>query len=70
MAKQIHKLTDLKIKALKKPGLHGDGDGLYLKLSPTGTRSWMLRFKIGGEPGKMGLGAYPEISLSEAQQSS
>jgi hypothetical protein len=34
MAKQTHKLTDLKIKALKKPGLHGDGDGLYLKLSP------------------------------------
>ena len=67
MAKQTHKLTDLKIKALKKSGLHGDGDGLYLKLSPTGTRSWMFRFKIDGAPSKMGLGPYPAISLSEAR---
>jgi integrase len=67
MAKRTHKLSDLKIKALRKAGLHGDGDGLYLKVSPTGTRSWMLRFKVGGQPSKMGLGPYPEISLSEAR---
>jgi hypothetical protein len=67
MAKQTHKLTDLKIKAPKKPGLHGDGDGLYLKLFPTGTRSWILRFKSGGIQSKMGLGTYPETSLSQAR---
>ena len=67
MTKQTHKLTDIKIKSLKKPGLHGDGDGLYLKLSPTGTRSWVFRFKTGQQASKMGLGPYPEIPLSEAR---
>jgi hypothetical protein len=67
MPKQTHKLTDLKIKAIKKPGLYGDGDGLYLKQSPAGTRSWILRFKVAGDASKMGLGAYPQISFSEAR---
>ncbi|MBN92061.1 MAG: integrase, partial [Erythrobacteraceae bacterium] len=29
-----------------KPGRHGDGEGLYLPVSPTGAKSWVLRVQV------------------------
>ena len=37
------KLTALAAKALSKPGRHGDGDGLYLNVAPSGSKSWIQR---------------------------
>ena len=31
------KLTALAARALSKPGRHGDGDGLYLNVAPSGS---------------------------------
>jgi hypothetical protein len=31
------KLTAARLRSLKTPGMHGDGAGLYLKISQTGT---------------------------------
>ena len=37
------KLNALSAKALSTPGRHGDGDGLYLSIAPSGTKSWVQR---------------------------
>lgn len=34
-----NKLTDTTAKRAK-PGWHGDGDGLWLRVNPSGIRSW------------------------------
>lgn len=39
------------------PGRHHDGQGLYLYVSPTGARSWVLRIQKEGKRQDIGLGA-------------
>jgi integrase len=50
------KLTALKVKSAK-PGRHGDGDGLYLLVKPSGARSWLLRIQQDGKRRDLGLGS-------------
>jgi len=45
-----------------------DGRGLYLRIGPTGTKSWVYRFTLDGKLHDMGLGPYPDISLAEARE--
>jgi len=62
------KLTDLKLRSAKA-GTHGDGDGLYLRVKPTGAKSWVLRVQFQGRRTDIGLGGYPaDLSLSEARE--
>jgi hypothetical protein len=42
--------------------------GLGLSVSKTGSRSWILRTKIGARRCDIGLGSYPEISLAKAHE--
>ena len=37
-----------------------------LVVSPSGTRSWILRIKVGGKRRSMGLGGYPDVTLAMA----
>ncbi|MBM3565526.1 MAG: DUF4102 domain-containing protein [Alphaproteobacteria bacterium] len=62
------KLTAVAVEKSKAKGLHSDGDGLYLQVSPTGTRSWLLRFRLHGRRRDMGLGPFPAITLAEARR--
>ena len=68
MARTTHRLTALKAAAVKAKGLHHDGDGLYLRVTATGSKSWMLRFTLNGVTRDMGLGPYPNVSLASARQ--
>ena len=43
-------------RRLTKPGLHGDGEGLYLRVSPTGAKSWILRTVVHAKRRDIGLG--------------
>ena len=63
----VPRLSAAKAKAIKKPGMHGDGNGLYLRVTASGSRSWMQRIVIHGRRRDMGLGSYPVISLAEAR---
>lgn len=75
----IHKLTDLKIKAKlrevqdlqystnAKNALIGDGEGLYLGISKSGTASWLFRYMDHGKAKSVGLGGYPSTSLQIAR---
>ncbi len=61
------RLSAAKVKAIKKPGLHGDGNGLYLRVTGSGSRSWMQRIVIHGHRRDLGLGSYPAIGLAQAR---
>lgn len=64
-------LTALKVKHAK-PGRHGDGAGLYLLVSPNGSKSWMLRIMANGPKGwarrDIGLGSLADYTLEEARE--
>jgi integrase len=50
-----------------KPGKYGDGANLYLVVSKTGARKWVLRFTWRGKPKEMGLGSATNVSLADAR---
>jgi integrase len=54
------------IAALTKPGFYGDGNGLYVQITPNG-RSWVFRFQMAGRRRDMGLGSLDVLSLAEAR---
>jgi integrase len=65
---QEKRLTAATVRALKKPGLHGDGNGLYLKVDPSGAKRWIQRLKIGDDRRDLGLGSVSLVSLAEARE--
>ncbi|MBK6973246.1 MAG: integrase arm-type DNA-binding domain-containing protein [Sterolibacteriaceae bacterium] len=67
MGRTIQKLTPLSISRATKPGLYGDGAGLYLQIGPTGGKSWLFRFMLNGKAREMGLGPQHTIKLPEAR---
>ena len=50
------------------PGRHADGNGLYLFVQPSGTRSWIQRLLIRGRRRELGLGSVVLVPLSEARE--
>jgi integrase len=68
MARVIGKLTALAITQAKRRGYYGDGGGLLLQVSASGSKSWVFRFKEGGTLREMGLGPSHTVSLAEARQ--
>ena len=61
------KFTAIAARALGKPGRHGDGDGLYLNVAPSGSKSWVQRIVVDGRRRDIGLGPYPAVSLARAR---
>ena len=61
------KLTAAKVKSITRPGLHGDGGTLYLRIAPGGTKSWIQRLTVDGRRRDIGLGGFPLVSLAEAR---
>jgi integrase len=69
MMSRLHgKLTALAVKHALKRGIHRDGGGLYLQVARGGSRSWILRYRLGGRRRHLGLGGYPTVSLAEARE--
>ena len=50
------------------PGRHADGNGLYLFVQPSGTRSWIQRLVIRGRRRELGLGPLSLVPLAEARE--
>jgi integrase len=65
--RQPIRLNAKRVEKEKKPGSYADGAGLYLRVTPNGTRSWVYRFGLNAKTHEMGLGAFPRVSLSEAR---
>ncbi|MBL4749924.1 MAG: DUF4102 domain-containing protein [Amylibacter sp.] len=51
------KLTTRKVQSLKKSGMHSDGEGLYLRISPNGAKSWILCTMVYNRRRDFGLGS-------------
>lgn len=61
--KQVEKLV-----REAKPATLADGDGLYLKIGPTGASSWQYRYQIAGKRRMMGLGSCTDVTLAQARE--
>ena len=62
------KLSATAVKAASRPGKLGDGDGLYLVVKSSGTKSWMVRVQKNGNRRDFGLGGASKISLAVARE--
>lgn len=64
-------LTDTAIRNAK-PGEKAiklaDGAGMFLLITPAGGKLWRLKYRVDGREKLLAIGAYPEISLSEARK--
>lgn len=60
-------LTATAVKATKAAGRYGDGDGLYLIIGKSGSRSWMVRVQKDGRRRDIGLGSAKKVSLAVAR---
>jgi integrase len=45
-----------------------DGGGLYLLVTPAGSRWWRLRFRVRGTEKMLSLGTFPDVSLKLARE--
>ena len=68
MARKTDRLNALQVKNLTRPGYYCDGAGLYLQVSKTGSKSWIMRYTLAGKPCEMGLGSFVTFSLADARQ--
>ena len=59
-------LTTRKVQTAKH-GKYSDGGNLYLIVSPSGSRKWVLRFTWRGRAKEMGLGSATVVSLADAR---
>src|SRR5262245_2874476 len=57
MARAIHKLKFRQVETLRKVGRHSDGGGLYLKITPDGSKRWVFQYVRDGRQREMGLGS-------------
>lgn len=62
------RLTPLAVKRLKRPGYHADGAGLYLQVSESGAKSWVLRYTLFGKKHEMGLGSVTTYDVVDARE--
>lgn len=67
MARPEKKLSATKVAAKLAPGYYADGGGLYLQVTPGGTKNWIYRYTFRGKTRDMGLGGFPFVSLVAAR---
>lgn len=65
-------LTDAEIRQAKpetraKKLFDGRGSGLFLLVSPAGSKHWRLKYRFAGQEKLISLGAYPAVSLADAR---
>lgn len=64
-------LTDREIKSKQptdKPFKLSDGGGLFLLVSPSGSKLWRLKYRFHGKEKLLAIGAYPQVGAAEARR--
>lgn len=69
MPKVAKELSAIEVKRLTTSGFYfvGGVSGLMLQVAKGGSRSWILRARVGDKRRDIGLGGYPEVSLALAR---
>ena len=74
MPRKARELGPLDVKRLVHSGGRSDDKvavggvaGLIMGVSPSGAKSWTLRVVVGGRRREIGLGGYPDVTLSDAR---
>jgi hypothetical protein len=63
-------LTTLQIKSAKpaeRAYKLADTGGLFVLVQPNGSKLWRYKFRLDGVEGLQALGAFPEVTLADAQ---
>ena len=63
----MQRLTDAKIRNIDRPGSYPADVTLFLKVAPTGAKSWVQRIMINGVRRDIGLGGWPVVRLDDAK---
>ena len=64
-------LSDVKIRNLKpkvKTYKVADFDGLFISVTPNGSKLWRLKYRMDGKEKLLSIGAYPAITLAQARK--
>jgi integrase len=64
-------LTDTALRAVKpadKPLKLFDGNGLFLLVSPSGTKAWRFKYHFQGREKLISLGLYPTVTMKDARE--
>lgn len=63
-------LTDLRVRSAKgddKPYKLSDDRGLFLLVTPSGSKYWRWSYRFDGKQKTLALGVYPDVSLADAR---
>lgn len=64
-------LTDLQIKRFypgEKPYKRSDGGGLFIQVTPSGSKLWRMSYRFDGKQKLLSFGAYPYVTLASARR--
>lgn len=64
-------LTDRELKTLKpreKAYKLADEKGLYIEVTPSGSKLWRMKYRFEGKEKRLSIGAYPDVPLKTARQ--
>ena len=65
--REVDKLNAEQVRTLSEPGRYFDGNGLSLRVEPSGSKHWVQRVSVNGKRSNLGLGGYPTVSLANAR---
>lgn len=70
MPRRSTELKAIEVKRLSSRGRYAVGgvQGLYLNITDTGAKSWILRVMVNGNRRHIGLGAFADVTLAEARE--
>lgn len=52
----------------KKQARFADSGGMYLQVSPAGSKRWFLKYRVGGKEKQLAMGSYPDVTLTAARK--
>jgi integrase len=52
----------------RKQARFPDSGGMYLQVSPAGSKRWFLKYRVDGKEKQLAMGRYPEVSLTAARK--
>ena len=68
IVQKLQRLSALAVNRTTKPGLYGDGGGLYLRVGRNGAKRWAFRFMLNSRQHEMGFGGLNKVSLADARK--